>query len=147
MTGQPGGPGLREGAELRPRRKTYGTVELFLFSAAGWHPHRIHYDGLYTTQVEGHAGVLVQGPLQAVHLVGALLEEFGPGVTLRSVRYRHLAPLLAGEETEMRGRVSASGPGPSATIELWMEKADGGQRTTVVTAVVDVVPSGRDDAR
>ncbi len=39
-------------------------VQLFLYSAATWNPHRIHYDAEYA-RFEGHPDVIVHGPLQA----------------------------------------------------------------------------------
>ncbi|MDT0213057.1 hypothetical protein Q9R29_04090 [Rothia sp. ARF10] len=50
---------------------------LFRFSALTYNPHRIHYDRDYATRVEGHADLLVHGPLtallalEAVRAVGA----------------------------------------------------------------------------
>lgn len=36
---------------------------LFRFSALTCNAHRIHYDEAYATEVEGHAGLVVHGPL------------------------------------------------------------------------------------
>jgi 3-methylfumaryl-CoA hydratase len=40
-------------------------VMLFRYSALTFNGHRIHYDLPYSNEVEGHAGLLVHGPLQA----------------------------------------------------------------------------------
>ena len=43
-------------------------VDLFRFSAATSNSHRIHYDHIYATQVEGYPRLVVQGPLIAARL-------------------------------------------------------------------------------
>ena len=45
------------------------TPLLFRFSALAYNSHRLHYDHVYTTGVEGYPGLLVTGPLQAVLLL------------------------------------------------------------------------------
>ncbi len=117
--------------------RTYQPLELFLFSAAGWHPHRIHYDQPYTTDVEGHEAVVVHGPLQTVHLVDALVGALDVPVDVRTVASRHLALLTVGDVAVMKGRLrDASDDGSSATFEVWMERGDGA-RTTTATATVE----------
>ncbi|MEU3270043.1 hypothetical protein ABZ639_04305 [Saccharomonospora sp. NPDC006951] len=44
-------------------------VTLFRFSALTYNPHRIHYDHRYATGVEGHADLVVHGPLSALLLL------------------------------------------------------------------------------
>lgn len=129
---------LQVGAELELATRTYTPLELFLFSAAGWHPHRIHYDHPYATAVEGHRAVVVHGPLQAVHIVDALLEALDVDVTVRSLAYRHRALLTVGESTVVSARTeSVTGSGQSATFEVWMARADDGEPTTTVTVAVE----------
>ena len=43
---------LNVGDALPERSHTPTNVTLFLYNAAVWNPHRIHYDEGYTTQVE-----------------------------------------------------------------------------------------------
>lgn len=129
---------LEPGAEVELVRRTYGTLELFLFSAAGWHPHRIHFDEPYATEVEGHPAVVVHGPLQAVHVVDALLGALDVPVTVRSLRYRHLALLTVGQEAVISGRLqSMEDGGSSATFEVWMARAEDAERTTTALATVE----------
>ena len=128
-------------AEVVLTRKTYGTLELFLFSAAGWHPHRIHFDQSYATGIEGHEAVVVHGPLQAVNAVDALLDALDIPVTVRSLTYRHRALLTVGHEAVVKARTrSVDEDGSCATFEVWMERAGDGEHTTTVVATV-VAPS------
>ncbi len=71
-------------------------VRLFRFSALTFNGHRIHYDADYARNVEGYAGPVVHGPLQAVAMM-VLAER-----VLRRVpavfSYRGLSPLTLGQE-------------------------------------------------
>jgi len=136
---------LQAGDELAEQRHTPDPVELFQFSAAIWLTHRIHYDAPYTTEVEGHPGLPVHGPLQAAYLeqlVRSDLESrLGARVRLVRYRYRHVAPAYVGQTLACRGRVTAV-DGDRVTCEVWAEvddpQADNG-RTTV--GELDVVVS------
>lgn len=131
---------LREGAVLEATR-TYRTQDLFLFSAATWNPHRVHYDQRYTREVEGHDALLVQGPLQAVHLFQVLRDVLVDGARLTSVSYRHLAALHVDVPVVIGGRLQTA-DAATATVEMWMELSDSGERTTAGTAVVSLPVSG-----
>lgn len=129
--------GLRVGDELAEQRHTPDAVELFQFSAAIWLTHRIHYDAPYTTEAEGHPGLPVQGPLQAVYLeqlVRSDLESrLGTRVRLVRYRYRHVAPAYVGQPLVCRGRVT-SVDGDTVRCEVWAEVDDpqlDNRRTTV----------------
>lgn len=126
------------GAELPTTTHTYTNVELFQFSAVGWHAHRVHFDQAYTRDVEGHADLLVHGPLQAVHMVQWLLRVLGDETVVRSVSYRHLGVLHVGGTGVIGGRIIDVDAGGAVTVELWMLRQDDGSRTTTGTAVVVV---------
>ena len=71
-------------------------VRLFRFSALTFNGHRIHYDADYARDVEGYAGLVVHGPLQAVAMMvlAARVLERVPAV----FSYRGLSPLTLGQE-------------------------------------------------
>jgi 3-methylfumaryl-CoA hydratase len=72
-------------------------VDVFLFSAACELPHRIHYDAEFAKE-EGLAGVPIQGPFQGALLAQLVQSWAAPqGAALRSMSFRHLAPLYVGE--------------------------------------------------
>ena len=76
-------------------------VLLFRFSALTFNGHRIHYDASYATGVEGYAGLVVHGPLIALHLL-ELAANHGltdPG----RFSFRATAPALCGTEMSLRG--------------------------------------------
>jgi 3-methylfumaryl-CoA hydratase len=133
----PGGPGgLFHDGDARTREHTYSALELFLFSAATWNPHRVHYDSDYTRSVAGEPELLVQGPLQAAHMVQLLREGLADGVAIRALEYRHRAVLHVGELTRISGRL-VSGDRAGASVEMWVESARSGQRTTTGLAHVE----------
>ena len=70
-------------------------VLLFRYSALTFNAHRIHYDRGYAHDVEGYAGLVVQGPLIATLLMDHFLRST-PGVTPRRFAFRAEAPLSDG---------------------------------------------------
>jgi hydroxyacyl-ACP dehydratase HTD2-like protein with hotdog domain len=122
--------------ELLAEQRTPDAMDLFLFSAAIWLPHRIHYDQPYTTEEEGHPALLVHGPLQAVYLSQLLSGHFGPAATLARFTYRHETPVYLGATLTCRGRVTTvDRDARSAECEVWTELEDG-RRTTVGQATL-----------
>ncbi|WP_230426377.1 FAS1-like dehydratase domain-containing protein [Paragemmobacter aquarius] len=82
-------------------------VRLFRFSALTFNGHRIHYDADYARDVEGYAGPVVHGPLQAVammvlagRVLGRVPERFS---------YRGLSPLTLGQEALVEAYGGAEG--------------------------------------
>lgn len=77
-------------------------VLLFRFSALTYNAHRIHYDAEYATSVEGHAGVVVHGPLLAL-LCLELPRRFAPGRDISRLSFRARSPLYAGQPFRVTG--------------------------------------------
>jgi 3-methylfumaryl-CoA hydratase len=71
-------------------------LRLFRFSAMTFNGHRIHYDADYARQVEGYAGLVVHGPLQAVAMM--VLASRVLGRVPERFSYRGLSPLTLGQE-------------------------------------------------
>jgi 3-methylfumaryl-CoA hydratase len=70
-------------------------VRLFRFSALTANSHRIHYDEAYATGVEGHAGVVVHGPLLAM-LALELPRRYAEERRVGSYAYRLRQPAVSG---------------------------------------------------
>jgi len=115
----------------------YRPVELFLFSAATWNPHRVHYDQDYTRAVAGHPDLLVQGPLQAAHMFRLLVDALADGVKIRALEYRHLSVLHVAEPVQISGRLTAAGP-MAASAQMWMVTRDSDRRTTTGVAYLEL---------
>lgn len=95
-------------------------VQLFRYSAITYNAHRIHYDLPYTRDVEGHRGLVVQGPYIAAMLLDHLLRT-EPGLAVREFRCRAKRPAYAGAALNLNLRATAPG-----RWELWATDADGG---------------------
>ncbi len=99
---------------------TADPVLLFRFSALTYNAHRIHYDHAYATQVEGHAGLVVHGPLLAL-LLAELPRRAGRPV--RSLEFRLRAPVYAGQPIAATGgpdtELRVLGPSGIAATMRW----------------------------
>ncbi|MFC5423412.1 MAG: protein dehydratase [Stutzerimonas stutzeri] len=115
-------PAAAAPAERRPADLTW-TVEadpvlLFRYSAITFNSHRIHYDQPYVTGVEGYAGLVVHGPIQAT-LIMNIIATLSGSEPIR-LDYRGLAPLIAGEAFQVKAKRLGDG-----AIAAWTEGADG----------------------
>jgi len=72
------------------------TTRLFRYSALTFNGHRIHYDYLHATNVEGYAGLVVHAPMQATLLAHRAM--IVTGRRLARLRFRGLSPLIGGSE-------------------------------------------------
>ncbi|WP_137752151.1 MaoC family dehydratase N-terminal domain-containing protein [Sphingopyxis sp. L1A2A] len=77
------------------RRVTPDPVLLFRYSALTFNAHRIHYDRDYAGNVEGYAGLVVQGPLIATLLIDHARREM-PSLKPARFSFRAEAPLIDG---------------------------------------------------
>jgi hydroxyacyl-ACP dehydratase HTD2-like protein with hotdog domain len=133
---------IKPGTELPEMRRRPQELDLFLFCAAMWVPHRIHYDRDYS-RTEGHADLVVNGPLQGGYLVQVVSNWAATvGGRIAALRYRNRRAVLVGEPLVCRGTVSevrddAAG-GWRAVCEVWVERESDGERTTVGSA--EVIP-------
>ena len=71
------------------------TVMLFRYSALTFNGHRIHYDLPYSTNIEGHGGLLVHGPLQATLMLNLACSVAGK--LPEKMTYRGVRPLVCGD--------------------------------------------------
>ena len=78
-------------------------VMMFRYSALTFNGHRIHYDRPYATAVEGYAGLVIHGPLQATLMLNLAAEVLGEAPA--RFAYRGQSPLIAGAPV----RVEATG--------------------------------------
>ena len=101
-------------------------VLLFRFSALTYNAHRIHYDRTYARDVEGHPGLVVHGPLQAMLMAeaGSALLGRSTGITME---YRLVAPLYEHQGLHVVGDLD----GPAARIRV----LDGAGRETARASI------------
>lgn len=127
---------LEVGATLPERTYAPSNVSLFMYNAVIWNPHRIHYDERYTTEVEGHPGVVVDGPLQGDWLTQVVLEWLDDGGDLVEFEYSNRKAAYLGTRLTSGGKVTdvdiAHG---LVTLDLYIKDEDG-EVTTPGRAVV-----------
>ena len=117
------------GAEIPTQVHNPTALDLFMFSASSWLLHRIHYDTPFTTEHEGHPGLLIHGPLQGVYLAQTAEAYLADVARLQSMTYRHLAPAYLGDELECGGIITGADAG-GIDLDLWARKSDGTDTTT-----------------
>jgi hydroxyacyl-ACP dehydratase HTD2-like protein with hotdog domain len=123
------------GDELPVVTKRASRTQLFLYSAATWNPHRIHYDREYAA-IEGHPDVLVHGPLQGAWITQYFTDWAGPLGRLVSVSWQNRRSAFPDTDYELRGRIVAVDPG-SGDVEIEaVEQTPDGERLVPITAVV-----------
>ena len=113
------------GDELPVMAKNASRTQLFLYSAASFNPHRIHYDRAYA-EFEGHTDILVHGPLQGAWLTQYLTDWCGPSGRLTGVKWQNRASALPEVDLEFHGRVlSVDFEIGDVELEVWEQTADG----------------------
>ncbi len=111
------------GQELPVVVRNASRVQLFMYSAATWNPHRIHYDVDYA-RFEGHADVIVHGPLQGAWLSQYVTDWAGPQGRIVSLSWQNRASALPELDYEFRGRVTAV-EGDMVSLDVWEQSPDG----------------------
>jgi 3-methylfumaryl-CoA hydratase len=127
---------IHEDDTLPERVFTPTNVSLFLYNAAIWNAHRIHYDERYTTEVEKHPGVVVDGPLQGDWLTQAAVDWMGEDGQLVEFDYSNRKASYLGANLTSGGVVKAVDRDTGeVTLELFIKDEDG-DVTTPGSAVV-----------
>ena len=98
---------LTLGNELPLRQHTATNVSLFMYNAAVWNAHRIHYDETYTTEVEGHPAIVIDGPLQGDWLSQVALNWLGARGSVLNFSYTNRKASYLGEVLTRGGVISA----------------------------------------
>ncbi len=122
------------GMNLPERKHTATNVSLFMYNAAVWNHHRIHYDERYTKEVEGHPGIVIDGPLQGDWLSQVALNWVGDGGSLLAFSYSNRRAAYLGESLTSGGTITAVN-GDVVELELFI-KNEAGEVITPGTATV-----------
>jgi hydroxyacyl-ACP dehydratase HTD2-like protein with hotdog domain len=124
------------GNQLPTRTHTPTNVSLFLYNAAVWNPHRIHYDVGYAMGVEGHRGIVIDGPLQGDWISQIVLNWLGEDDELVRFSYSNRTAAHLGETLTSGGRVAAVDVAASLVqLDLFVTN-EAGVATTPGTATV-----------
>lgn len=130
---------VQVGDQLPERELTPDNVQLFLYNAALWNAHRIHFDYPYATEVEGYPGLVIAGPMLGDWLNQCVEEWLGDTGRLASIEYSNRAASYIGETLRSGGTVTAVDPaGGEVQIEVFIKNEAGEVITPgVATAVMD----------
>ena len=113
------------GTHLPERTHEPSAVSLFLYNAVIWNPHRIHFDAPYTTQVEKHPGIVVDGPLQGDWLSQAVMEWLGNDGELLEFEYSNRRAAYLGEQLRAGGEVlGVDRDTRTVTLDIYIKNAD-----------------------
>mgnify|MGYP001207296699 FL=1 len=131
MNKYPNSGSINVGDQLPVVRRKANEAELFLYSAASFNPHRIHYDRGYAHH-EGHHDTVVHGPLQGSWLTQFVTDWAGPKARLISIEWQNRASAFVDEEVQFSGTVVALDALESIVeLEIFERNADG---TTLMPA-------------
>jgi 3-methylfumaryl-CoA hydratase len=72
---------IQVGDALPSRDHTAGIVQLFMYNAAIWNPHRIHFDHAYDSAFTGYPGIVLDGPLQGDWIGQVVTDWIGDDAT------------------------------------------------------------------
>jgi hydroxyacyl-ACP dehydratase HTD2-like protein with hotdog domain len=112
-------------------------LQMFLFSAATYNGHRIHYDRSWAVDVEGYQDVVVQGPLQAALLARVVTDWIGGAGSLVNFSASNRAVAFPGEPLEFTGTVTGKrDENGRALVDLDLAGVRGGEVLMPGTATV-----------
>jgi 3-methylfumaryl-CoA hydratase len=117
---------IRVGDRLPERKFTPTNVSLFLYNAAIWNAHRIHYDEQYTTAVEGHPRIVIDGPLQGDWLTQVVVEWAGKDGELAEFEYSNRKACYLGDSLTSGGSIKAVDTDRGeVTLEIFIKDGHG----------------------
>ena len=96
---------INVGDLLPSRDHTANIVQLFMYNAAIWNPHRIHFDHAYATEEEGYEAIVLDGPLQGDWIGQVVTDWIGEDASLVSFGYANRRVAFLGETMSAGGVV------------------------------------------
>ena len=98
---------IRPGDVLPEIVRRCDTVQLFLYNAALWNAHRIHFDYPYATEVEGYPGLVIAGPLIGDWLTQCVIDWLAEDGHMISIEYSNRRAAFVGDVLAAGGIVRA----------------------------------------
>lgn len=96
---------IKPGDALPEREFSPDNVQLFMYNAALWNAHRIHFDYPYATEVEGYPGLVIAGPLLGDWLNQSVVDWVAEDGVLVSIEYSNRKASYVGETLRSGGKV------------------------------------------
>ena len=127
---------LQVGDSLPTLQHKPDNVALFMYNAALWNAHRIHFDLPYATEVEGYPGLVIAGPLLGDWLTQCVQNWIGDAARLRRIEYSNRQAAYIGETLTSSGTIQAIDlKANEVTLEMAVLN-EAGDNITPGTAVV-----------
>ena len=100
-------------------------VSLFLYNAAIWNPHRIHYDETYTKKFEGHPKLVIDGPLMGDWMAQCVSNWLNERGKICEFEYRNIQTAYLGDTLTSGGKVLSRVENKKVLmIDLWIRNSD-----------------------
>jgi hydroxyacyl-ACP dehydratase HTD2-like protein with hotdog domain len=96
------------GGEIPPLGKTPGNLQLFMFSAATWNCHRIHFDADFAREHDKLPNVLTHRPLLGSFLCQLLTDWLGDNGRIVRLEWSNRGPAVPGDTLTCRGKVTST---------------------------------------
>jgi hydroxyacyl-ACP dehydratase HTD2-like protein with hotdog domain len=127
---------LQSGDVLPKREHVTDITQQFMYNAALWNAHRIHFDYAYATEVEGYPGLVIAGPLMGDWLTQTINDWLGDDGHLVSFEYSNRRAAYVGDVLHSGGEVlSVDRETGNVVLELQVS-SEAGEVVTPATAVV-----------
>jgi len=102
------------------------TKQQFMYNAALWNAHRIHFDYPYATEVEGYPGLVIAGPLMGEWLTQSVNDWLGDDGSILSFEFSNRRAAYVGDVLRSGGKVVSTDPDTgTATLELFVSNEAG----------------------
>ena len=116
---------------------------VFRYSAVTWNAHRIHYDEPYTTGVEGHPGVVIDGPLQGDWLTQVVLDWLADDGELVEFEYSNRKASYLGQTLTAGGTIEQVDTNTGEVRVTLFITDENGDITTPGSATVHLTPAAQ----
>jgi hydroxyacyl-ACP dehydratase HTD2-like protein with hotdog domain len=112
------------GLALPMRVHTPDNVELFMYNAALWNAHRIHFDRPYAIGEEGYEGLVIAGPQMGDWLGQVVDNWLLDAGDILNLSYSNRGAALIGESLTASGEITAI-EGNEISIDLHIKNEQG----------------------
>ena len=117
---------LKPGDTLPGRDYCPDNVQNFMYSAALWNAHRIHFDMPYAADVEGYPGIVMSGPMLGDWLTQCVIEWLDDAGRMTHLAYSNRKAAFIGETVTSGGRViSVDNDKGTADLEIFIKNEAG----------------------
>ena len=119
---------IRVGDTIPSLVKKPTTTSIFMYAAASWITHRIHYDYPYAMKQEDLPDILVPGTIVGDWYAQLLMDWIGEAGELRGLSYQNRRFMLPGDTITCGGQVrllEETGTKGFVYCELWMRNQNG----------------------